>query len=265
MLEAARLLAEGPRPARSILFIAFTGEELGLLGSSFYTKNPTRPLTRTLAMVNLDMVGRLGDEAMIVYGMGTAPEWASLVPSANESVGLPLLFEPDGYGPSDHTSFYSSEIPVLHLFTNVHRDYHRESDDWSRVDGPGVERISRLTANLAEMLANRDTRLTLIPGIGAPSERVGGNHAWLGTVPDFTPLDSGVLLAGVSEDGPAAKADLRKGDIVLRIGERDVADLQGMTDALAGHYPGDRVTITFVRDQRRLTTTAILGDRAERP
>ena len=265
MLEAARLLADGPRPKRSILFIAFTGEELGLLGSSHYTKNPTRPLSLTLAMVNLDMVGRLGEEAMIVYGMGTAPEWTDLVNAANEDVDIPLLFEPDGYGPSDHTSFYSNEIPVLHFFTNVHRDYHRESDDWDKIDAEGVSRIARLTANVAAALANRETKLTLVPGVGAPSDRVGGNNAWLGTVPDFTPVDYGVLLGGVSEGGPASEADLRKGDIVIRIGDHDVADLQGMTDALAEHYPGDRVIVTFLRDGRRMTTTAILGNRAERP
>ena len=265
MLEAARILAEGPRPSRSILFIAFTGEELGLIGSSYYANNPVVSLDRTLAMVNLDMVGRLNDEAMIVYGMGTAPEWQEIVPAANEGIGIPLAFEEAGYGPSDHTSFYASQVPVLHFFTNVHRDYHRETDDWEFIDEEGLHRIASLTAEVAKRLANRPTRLTLIPGVGEPGERAGGYGAWLGTVPDFTPVEKGVLLAGVTAGGPAAKADLRKGDVLIGIGDRDVEDLQGMTDALRKYAPGQDVVITFLRDGSRRTTTATLGDRADRP
>ncbi|MDX1395735.1 MAG: M20/M25/M40 family metallo-hydrolase [Gemmatimonadota bacterium] len=265
MLEAARILSEGPRPARSILFIAFTGEELGLIGSSHYVRNPAFPLARTLAMVNLDMVGRLGEEAMIVYGMGTAPEWEDLVPEANRDTAIPLAYEAAGYGPSDHTSFYAADIPVLHFFTNVHRDYHRETDDWPNIDVAGLERVARFTAEVAGRLADRPTRLTLVPGVGDPGERAGGYGAWLGTVPDFTPVDTGVLLAGVTAGGPADEADLRKGDVIVRIGTHDVEDLQGMTDALSAHVPGQEVTIWFLRDERRMTTTAILGDRADRP
>lgn len=265
MLEAARILATGPRPSRSVLFIAFTGEELGLVGSSHYARNPAFPLTRTLAMVNLDMVGRLGQEPMIVYGMGTAPEWRTVVPEANKEVDLPLAFEEAGYGPSDHTSFYAAEIPVLHFFTNVHRDYHRETDDAEFIDAGGLDRIAVFTANIGRSLANRESRLTLIPGVGEPGERSGGYGAWLGTIPDFTPVETGVPLAGVTAGSPAAAADLRKGDILIRIGNHDVEDLQGMTDALSKHAPGQDVTITFLREDRRMTTRATLGDRADRP
>jgi hypothetical protein len=265
MLEAARILTEGPRPARSILFIAFTGEELGLIGSSYYAHNPVVSLDRTLAMVNLDMVGRLNDEAMIVYGMGTAPEWQEIVPAANEGLDITLAYEDAGYGPSDHTSFYAADVPVLHFFTNVHRDYHRETDDWEFIDEAGLDRIARFTAEIAGRLANRPTRLTLIAGVGEPGERSGGYGAWLGTVPDFTPVDTGVLLAGVTAGGPAAKADLQKGDILVAIGDVDVADLQGMTDALNKYAPGQEVVITFLREGTRRTTTATLGNRADRP
>ncbi|MDH3733853.1 MAG: M20/M25/M40 family metallo-hydrolase [Gemmatimonadota bacterium] len=265
MLEAAKILSAGPPPARSILFIAFTGEELGLIGSSYYARNPTVSLARTLAMVNLDMVGRLNDEAMIVYGMGTAPEWETLIPEANEGLDIPLAYEDAGYGPSDHTSFYAADVPVLHFFTNVHRDYHRDTDDWEFIDEEGLGRIASFTANVADLLANRPTRLTVIPGVGEPGDRAGGYGAWLGTVPDFTPVDKGVLLAGVTAGSPAAEAELQKGDILLGIGEHSVDDLQGMTDALAKHAPGQQVEITFLRDEARMTTTARLGDRADRP
>jgi hypothetical protein len=265
MIEAARIISEGPRPARSIMFIAFTGEELGLIGSSYYARNPTVPLARTLAMVNLDMVGRLNDESMIVYGMGTAPEWRDIVSVANRDFEIPLAYEDAGYGPSDHTSFYAADVPVLHFFTNVHRDYHRETDDWERIDADGLQRIAGFTAEVAGSLANRPTRLTLIAGVGEPGERAGGYGAWLGTVPDFTPVETGVLLAGVTAGSPAAVADLRKGDVLLRIADKDVADLQGMTDALSKHAPGQRVTILYLRDGRRMTTAVVLGDRADRP
>jgi len=265
MLDAARILSTGPRPARSVLFIAFTGEELGLLGSSYYVKHPTIPLQRTLAMVNLDMVGRLGDGAMIVYGMGTAPEWKDIVEDANRETAIPLEYEEAGYGPSDHTSFYAADIPVLHFFTNVHRDYHRETDDWEKIDAPGLVRVAALTARVADELADRPTRLTLIPGVGKPGDRGAGYGAWLGTVPDFTPVETGVLLAGVTEGSPAAEAGMQKGDILIRIGSRDVPDLQGMSDALSEFLPGQEVVLTFLRGERRLTAVTTLGDRKDRP
>jgi len=289
MLEAARRLAGGPRPARSILFIAFTGEELGLLGSSHYTRNPALPLSRTIAMVNLDMVGRLEDDPLIVYGVGTAPEWKDIIERANAGPAIPMAFEPAGYGPSDHTSFYSSDIPVLHLFTNVHGDYHKPSDDWQAIDPAGLGRVAILTAGLAEELANRDTRLTLIAGVGEREQRAGGYGAWLGTVPDFTPVEHGVLLAGVTSGSPADEAGLRKGDILVGLesatprpvcpaahgkpGEgpeppacaHAIDDLQAFTDALGAHKPGDEVVLTFVRDGTEHRARTTLGDRADRP
>ena len=265
MIEAARRLVEGPRPERSILFIAFTGEELGLIGSSHYAKNPTIPLERTIAMINLDMVGRLGDGELIVYGTGTAPEWADILPAANAGLDLPLVYEEAGFGPSDHTSFYASGVPVLHLFTNVHGDYHRETDDWEKIDADGLTRIARFTARLAGELAGRPGRLTLIPGVGEREQRAEGYGAWLGTVPDFTPVERGVLLAGVSAGSPAEEVDLRKGDVVVGVGEHEVEDLYGLTDALRAHRPGDEVVVRYLRDGIERSVTLTLGDRSERP
>ena len=266
MLEAARILTSGPRPGRSILFMAFTGEELGLIGSSYYTKNPTRPLEETLAMVNLDMVGRLEGGTLIVSGTGTAPEWQQLIPSANDDIGIDLAYDPSGYGPSDHTSFYSSDIPVLHLFTNVHADYHRDTDDWERIDGDGLIQVARLTANIAGLVANRPTRLTLIPGVGEQAAGTAtGSGAWLGTVPDFTPVDHGVLLSGVTAGSPGDAAGLRKGDILVGIGEAEVATLQDFSDILRRHKPGDDVVLRFLRDGEAHEVSVRLGDRADRP
>ena len=129
MLDVARRLMAGPRPSRSVLFIGFNGEERGLLGSGFYVTNPTRPLDRTVAMINMDMVGRLRGNTVTVFGVATAPEWDDLLDAAGVELDQPLTLSrmPDGYGPSDHSSFYGRGIPVLHFFTNTHEDYHRPS------------------------------------------------------------------------------------------------------------------------------------------
>ena len=266
MLEAAEVLARGPRPDRSILFIAFTGEESGLIGSGFYTREPVFPLDRTSAMVNLDMVGRLELGTMIVYGTGTAAEWEAILPAANEGPAIPLGFEPSGFGPSDHTSFYMNDIPVLHLFTNVHGDYHRDTDDWEKIDGEGLARVARFTANVARLVANRPMQLTAIPGVGEQAPRGGsGSGAWLGTVPDFTPVEFGVLLAGVTGGSPAEAAGLQKGDILIGIGRFEIGTLQAFSGALAEYEPGDVVVLKHIRDGQELEVEARLGDRASRP
>ena len=266
MIEAAELLSRGPRPDRSILFVAFTGEELGLIGSGFYTREPAFPLENTSAMVNLDMVGRLEGDAMIVYGTGTASQWEEIIPLANEGPSIPLVFEPSGFGPSDHTSFYTHDIPVLHLFTNVHSDYHGNTDDWDKIDGDGLVRVSQFAANVTRTIANWPTQLTVVPAVGEHAPRTGGgSEVWLGTVPDFTPVDFGVLLAGVTDGSPAEAAGLQKGDILIRIGRFDIGTLQAFSDALAEHKPGDEVLLRYVRDGRVLEAKTRLGDRADRP
>ena len=265
LLAAAGALAGGPRPARSVLFIAFTGEELGLIGSSWYAEHAAFPLERTVAMINLDMVGRLEDGELIVYGTGTAAEWPEILPAANADLGIPMVFEESGFGPSDHTSFYMHEIPVLHFFTNVHGDYHRHTDDADKVDGRGLGLVASLAGNVARLVATRPDPLAVIPGIGERNESPRGSRAWLGTVPDFTPVDFGVLLAGITGGSPAEAAGLQRGDVLVGLGQHEVADLQGFTDALAAQRPGDEVLLRFLRDGEAHETTVRLGDRADRP
>jgi hypothetical protein len=264
LLVAAERLTSGAAPARPVLFIAFTGEESGLIGSGFYAKNPTISLEGAQAMVNLDMVGRLESSPLIVYGIGTAPEWQELVDLANEPVGIELAYEDAGYGPSDHTSFYAQDIPVLHLFTNVHGDYHKPSDDWDKIDADGLERVGGFAARIVASVADRPDRLTLVPGIGAPAQDSGGYGAYLGTVPDFTPVDHGVLLSGVSAGSPAEAAGIEGGDTIIALGEHDVADLYALTDALRAHAPGDRVRVVVIREGEEVEFEVVLGDRSDR-
>jgi hypothetical protein len=266
MLHAARLLAQGPRPARPILFLAFTGEESGLLGSAYFTKHQTVPLGRARAMINMDMVGRLEARPLVVYGVDTAKEWRELLARLGAELGVKLGFIGDGYGPSDHTSFYLLDIPVLHFFTNTHGQYHHPDDDWQRVDSAGLNRIAALSARVAREIAGPATQLTLVRGAGQKpgSSPTRGSGAWLGSVPDFSPVERGVLLGGVTAGSPAEKAGLQKGDVLIRMGGAEVANLQGMTDVLGQHKPGDTVEVVVLRGGAEQKFTVVLGSRAAR-
>lgn len=265
MLSVARQLSAGPRPARSIVFIAFTGEESGLLGSQYFAAQPTVAAATMVAMINMDMVGRLATGNLIVYGVDTAEEWMEMLRPAAERAGVEMATRGEGYGPSDHTSFYTKDIPVLHFFTNVHGQYHRPTDDWELIDGPGIERVAAIVTEVARGVADRRPVLTLRRGAGAPAPagegRAAGYGAYLGSVPDFTPVETGVRISGVSPGSPAELAGLQAGDVIVRIGEQAVPDLQGMTDVLRSHRPGDEVVVEFLRDGRQATVRVVLGTR----
>ena len=268
MLRAAERLSSGPRPARSVLFIAFTGEEEGLLGSAYFTGHQT--ITgKMVAMINLDMVGRLGQGTLIVSGVDTAEEWRTLLDPAAEKAGVKTASRGEGYGPSDHTSFYLKDVPVLHFFTNTHGDYHKPSDDWDKIDGSGLDKVATVVAAVAASAADKRPALTLKRGAGQPPRTDSAlpptSAAYLGSVPDFSPVERGVKLSGVTPGSPADKAGLRAGDIVIGLGTRDVADLQGMTDALRAQKPGDTVAVKFLRDGQTSTVEVTLGSRAQIP
>ena len=260
---ASRLEAEAP--ARTVVFIAFSGEELGLLGSSYYVKHPTVPLAATVAMINLDMVGRLRQKRLIVYGSQTASEFPALLDSLNWYAGLDLKTRGDGYGPSDQSSFYAAGRPVLHVFTDLHEDYHRTTDDWEKINVQGFGQVAGFTTALVTALANRSKPLTPVaapaptPASGAAASA--GYGAYLGTVPDMAESPGGVRLVGVRAGSPAEKAGLRGDDIITRIGGMNVPDLQAMTDALRSHRPGDTVEIVVRRGDAVTTLRATLGTR----
>lgn len=262
LLRAAALLRDAPRPVRSVVFIAFTGEESGLLGSAHFTRAPTVPLDHVRAMLNLDMVGRLGGAPLIVYGVETALEWRSVLETEAQRAGLTLALRGEGYGPSDHTSFYSIDVPVLHFFTNTHADYHRPSDDWQKVDAVGLERVAQLVSGVTRSLATPVSMLTLRRGAGQPPRASGGGYgAWLGTVPDFQPVERGVLLGGVTTGSPGDVAGLRRGDILIRLGSHEIKDLEAFTAALRAHRPGDEVDVVVIRDGAEVRLRAVLGRR----
>lgn len=263
LLEVAERLGRAPAPVR-VVFVAFTGEEMGLLGSARYVNEPAVALERTVAMLNMDMVGRLREQPLIVNGAGTAPEWEALLRRLGERSGIELALSPDGYGPSDQTSFYARDIPVLHFFTNVHGEYHRPEDDWPLIDYDGIERIAGLVEGVVRGVGDLDAITLVRQAPPQPSGGGAGSGAWLGTVPDFTPVEHGVRLSGVSAGSPAEAAGFRAGDVIVRMGEHEIGDLYGLTDALRAHRPGDVVDVTVIRDGAELTRSVTLGSRASR-
>jgi hypothetical protein len=259
LLEAVRILSPrlGPEQ-RTIVFIAFTAEELGTIGSQYYAANPVRPNERTYAMVNMDMVGRLRGDSLIVIGVGSAPELPGIIDSLNLDYGFALSSQEDPWGRSDHSSFYAHQIPVVHLFTNVHDDYHRTTDDWDKINVEGVVKIAAFASDLTWTLARRRDDLTYVEVPKPKPPEQAGRRASLGTIPDMTDSPGGVRLTGVRSESAADEAGLQAGDIIVQIGEHEVKDLMGLQRALVAHEAGDVVTIIFLRDGERMETTATL-------
>lgn len=261
VLELARVLSRRP-PARSVVFVLFSGEELGLLGSSHFVNQPLLPLERATAMVNFDMVGRLRDDKLIVYGVETADEMRGIVEAANVGDSLEIRAVGDGYGPSDHASFYGKGIPVLHLFTDLHEDYHRASDDAGLISAAGIARVVAYAERIVRSIADRPARLTLRQA-AAPEPRASGSSTgvYLGSIPDMGSDVKGMRLTGVRAGSPADKGGLKSGDVIVRFGGREVTDIYTYTDALNAHKPGDTVAVEVLRDGQPVTLSVTLGTR----
>lgn len=266
LLEVARRLVTR-RPERTVLFIAFSGEELGDLGSGYYVAHPTVPVDSIYTMLNMDMVGRLRNAKLIVSGAATTKEFPALLDSLNRSGGSDPRFDlrasGDGWGPSDHASFYAAKRPVLHFFTDLHGDYHRTTDDWDKINIVGLEEVADFVADAATTLADRHGPLTFVD-VPPPQTSMGGSGygAYLGTVPDMSGSPGGVRITGTRAGSPAEHAGLTAGDIITQIGAKTVANLYDMTDALRSHQAGDTVVIVVKRDSALVRLTAVLGKRS---
>ena len=263
VLELARRFHAAPA-RRPILFVNFSGEELGVLGSENFVEHSPVPLDSIDAMLNFDMVGRLRNDKLIVYGVATATEMRGIVDSANAS--QPLNIDPvdDGFGPSDHSSFYGKKIPVLHFFTDMHEDYHRATDVSSKVNVAGEARVIDYAGRVARAIADRPARLTYVRSAGPPPRMSSatGNGTYFGSVPDMGSSGApGVKLAGVTAGSPADKAGVRAGDIIVEFGGKIVKDIYDYTDAIGAHTPGDVVEVIVMRAGSRLALTATLGKR----
>ncbi len=264
VLELARRFERAPA-RRTIIFVNFSGEELGVLGSEYFVEHSPVPLDSIDAMLNFDMVGRLRDDKLIVYGVATATEMRGIVDSANVGQPFALRAVGDGYGPSDHSSFYSKGIPVLHFFTDIHEDYHRATDVASKINIAGEARVIDYAERVARSIADRPARLTYVRAAQAAPPMSGGpgsSGTYFGSVPDMGASDvPGVRLAGVAAGGPADKAGVKSGDVIVEFGGKVVKDIYDYTTAIGAHHPGDVVEVIVMRSGSRLALTATLGKR----
>ncbi|MEX0977940.1 MAG: M28 family peptidase, partial [Pirellulales bacterium] len=254
LLEMARQLAgRGKKLPRRIVFIAFTGEERGLVGSARYVREPLVPLASTVAMINLDMVGRLNDEKLIVHGTGTAKGFDDLVDRLGKQYDFKITKQPGGFGPSDHSSFYGAKVPVLFFFTGSHKDYHRPSDDFEKLNISGMRRIGEMVSDTAVALAEDDKRPEYLEVKGiADMIRSGGDRPYFGSIPDFAQDQPGYALTGVAKGGPAERGGLKAGDNIIQFGDSKIGNLEDFDSALRKYKAGDKVPVTVKRGSEEL-------------
>jgi aminopeptidase YwaD len=282
LLELARLFStQNPKPRRTIVFIAFSGEEEGLIGSNYYVNHPVVPLANTVAMINMDMIGRLREKKLIVGGVGTAQEWRATLNGRNVSFGgfvygyspasgrldppmdpknppgkvtmFDFSLNEDGYGPSDHSSFYAKQIPVLFFWTGNHEDYHKPSDTAAKINYEGEARIISFVANVVHDIDKSDKRPTYTVAKSESQGRALGFRVYLGTIPNYADTNDGLKLDGVRDDSPAAKAGLRAGDKIVKMAGREVKNVYDYTYALGEMKAGQEYEVELIRDGKLLT------------
>ncbi len=259
MEMASRLTAVVSENRRTIVFIAFSGEERGLLGSRHYVRNPRFPMEATVAMVNFDMVGRLRGRLLTVFGTKTAKEFETWIDNANATHGFLLEKQPFGAGPSDHQSFFEFGVPVYHFFTGLHNDYHRPSDDIDKINVEGIERIASLGTDLVAKLATHPNRPTFekvrgraIPA-NPPSARLGVEVRLVGSDPPK------LAISKVVEDSAGAKANLQVDDMILQVDSLSLLTVRSFAEYIAKHFPGDRLKLLISRQGQQMEIDVILG------
>ena len=252
------------QPARRSIIVAnFSGEEEGLLGSAYFADHMPVAIDSIDAMLNFDMVGRLRNDKLLVFGVATATEWPSIVDAANTQPKLAIAAQGDGFGPSDHSSFYAKNIPVLHFFTDQHEDYHKVSDLAERINAGGEARVIALAERVVRDGAARPGRLSFVrAAVSQASNARTGSEVYLGSIPDMAGGDApGLRLTGVTAGSPADVGGLKAGDVIVELDGKPIKDLYSYSDALYAHKPGDDVTIVLLRDGQRLTRRVTLGKR----
>ncbi|MGC1449017.1 MAG: M28 family peptidase [Candidatus Sulfotelmatobacter sp.] len=265
VLELARLLA--PRRGqlkRSLLFMDFAGEELGLLGSAAWVKDPTRPLAKAVAMLNMDMIGRIKDDKVYIGGVGTGSSFKAVLEQGQKDSSFQIEYSAGGYASSDHTSFVAKKIPVLFFFSGLHSDYHKPSDTWDKINAPSAARLLDLVGSVAVQLASApDPPVFQVVAEDKPLAGAGGGGygPYFGSIPDFGQTENGVKFSDVKPNSPAAKAGLKAGDILIRFGDKPIKNLYDFTDALRRSKVGDVVEVKVLRDGQPITASVKLEQR----
>ncbi len=261
LLELARLLVSMRQQLkRSVLFVSFGAEELGTLGSLHFTKNSTVPFEKITAMINLDMVGRLRNDNVDVQGTGTSSKWAEILERANAGSRLNLRQQPGGFGPSDHSPFYTANKPVLFFFTGAHGEYHRPSDTAEKILYDGQARILSLLVPIVLEVSRLQDGLPFVRVAGEtrPSAPGRGRGAWVGTIPDFSEEKAGFRISAVTPGSPAEKAGILGGDLMTKFGGKDIRNIYDYTYALQEHKPGDKVAVEVKRKENGSEVTKII-------
>lgn len=264
LIELARTFAQTKANKHTIIFIAFGGEEEGLLGSKFYVNNPVFPLNKTVAMFNMDMIGRLKDDKLTVGGIGTASEWNELVKRKNEiyfdnnngyGVGkkFDLQLNEDGFGPSDHSSFYGKQIPVLFFFTGTHLDYHKPSDTAEKINYAGLTKISSYVSDIVKTIDQNPTKPTYTVAKSSVTEAGRrGFSVSLGTIPSYSDGNDGLVLDGVRDNSPASKTGLKAGDKIIKLAGKDIRNVQDYTAVLGEMKPDVEYEVIVMRGSEKL-------------
>ncbi len=264
LIELARGLAKGPRPDRTIVFVAFTGEEAGKRGSKYYVANEKRyPARDCIGMVNLDTVGRLGKNKLLVLGAGSAREWVHVFRGVGFVTGVDIETVSAELDSSDQKSFQDAGVPAVQLFSGPHLDYHRSTDTADKIDADGLVKVASVTKEIVVFLAGRKKPLSATaksPNTAEPSPKV-RRKASLGTIPDFAYSGKGFRLSGTAPGSPAEAAGLKQGDVIIKINNTAIESLKDFSDVLKTLKPGDKISITSLRKKKKITTEAVLVGR----
>ncbi len=270
LMELARMFAARKSELRrGVVFVAFSGEELGLLGSNYYVNHPLKPLDKAAAMINLDMIGRVRQDKVYVGGVGTGTTFRPMVEEAGKKFSFHLDYSAGGYDSSDHTSFNAKQVPVLFFFSGLHSDYHKPSDTWDKIEGPETARLLDMVFEVAENLDEADSRPQYVrvaesnphSGSAAGDSGGGGYGPYFGSIPDFGQVENGVKFADVKEGSPAAKAGLKSGDVLVEFDGKPIKNLYDFTYALRSKNVGDRVEVRVLREGKPLTAQVTLEQR----
>lgn len=237
---------------RSLVFIAFSAEEMGLIGSSYYIDNPRVPLNKTVAMLNMDMIGRLDQGKLTVFGVGSSPSWKELINNANSDFEFELSLNNSGFAPSDQSVFFAKEIPVLHFFTGLHDDYHTPSDDWEKINSDGEQKVLMLISELIAKLDSKENNIAF-SDVDEPKKVSTKFKVYLGTVPDYSSQMEGVKLMGVKEGSPADRAGLRREDTIIQFGGVEIKNIYDYVYALSDSKPGVPTSLVVLRDYRPIS------------
>jgi len=243
---------QGKFPHNNYLFIAFSGEEKGLWGSGWFVKHPTVDLNQVNYMINMDMVGRLSaDKSLAVYGTGTSPSWQPIIESIGNDQGFKVKYHPGGVGPSDHTSFYLKDLPVLHFFTGQHEDYHKPTDDFDKINYDGIKEVQGF---IEKVIAQCDSKgkLEFTKTKDEDSTKAPKYSVTLGVIPDYMYDGKGMLISGVREGRTADKAGIKNGDIVIKMGDYEVKDMMGYMAALGKFKKGDKTKVVVKRGEKEI-------------